>query len=540
MHTGTPLRSFALLLAAAFVLVLSPDAVAQSPLAVAPGPSTLNDAIENDTNRPADRVYVLQREAYYGVSREINNQGYTLRIAAAEGEGNRPVIYRSFDENGNSPGSRYFNLAGDAEFTGIYFLNADPNQGEAATVFALNNAGMRFVVDDCVFQGGRSRLIEVNVDDSKLFFSDSQFRNLVRNDGSSNGRPIDFRTVRVDSLVIENTSFLNVSGYILRYDGPALNHVVINHNTFYTTGRELMTNAFATQVINYEFTNNLVVDPHFYGQPPVEDGVLPQGVVPLDSLDAGIDNGYTESDRTLRIENNGYMITDDLQAFYDARTASGDPIDPRALLDNGLQLYAAANPSVALSNNETYDLEFVAPPDLSDLITYLGNYRDGLPEPGSWLFGEEDGALFPATQPPPEDLAYDTSSPAYTASTLGFPLGDLNYFPDEKAQWEAIVTSADEGPDASAFGVVRAYPNPTTGAFSLRFDLEEPARLAVRVFDALGRRVLDSEERTLAAGASQEVRVDGASLAPGVYLARLTADVGGESRVRTVRLTVAR
>ena len=85
MRAATPLRRLSLLLLAVLGLTLAPGALAQSELAVAPGPGTLNDAIENDTNRPADRVYVLQREAYYGVTREINNQGYTLRIKAAEG-----------------------------------------------------------------------------------------------------------------------------------------------------------------------------------------------------------------------------------------------------------------------------------------------------------------------------------------------------------------------------------------------------------------------------------------------------------------------
>ena len=296
--TPTSFRRLSLLLAAAFALAVAPDAAAQSELIVEPGPpGVLNDAIENDTARPADRVYVLRQGAYYGVTREINNQGYTLRIKAEGTEGTRPVIYPAPDNTGTPPGSRYFNLGGDVYFSGLYFLAVDPSQGEVATTFALNAPGMRFVVDNSVFQGGRSRLIEVNVDDTKLLISNSQFRNLVRNDGPSNGRPIDYRTVRADSLVVTNTSFLNISGYLVRYDGSEMNTVVFDHVTVYGTNREMWTNAFGTQAINYRFTNNLVVNPYGDGQPPVEDGVLPQGVVALDSLDAGIDNGFTEADR---------------------------------------------------------------------------------------------------------------------------------------------------------------------------------------------------------------------------------------------------
>ena len=178
--------------AALLALVLASTASAESPLRV-PAGTSLNDAIDNDTNRPADRVYVLDRGAFYGVTRRISNQTYTLRIRAAAGAGTRPVIYPGIDGTGAPVASRYFTLLQDTYFSGIYFLAVNPNQGENATSFALNKEAMRFVVDDCVFQGGGSRLIEVNVDDTKLLFTNSQFRNLFRADGSSNGRPIDYR-----------------------------------------------------------------------------------------------------------------------------------------------------------------------------------------------------------------------------------------------------------------------------------------------------------------------------------------------------------
>ena len=99
--TPTSFRRLSLLLAAAFALAVAPDAAAQSELIVEPGPpGVLNDAIENDTARPADRVYVLRQGAYYGVTREINNQGYTLRIKAEGTEGTRPVIYPAPDNTG--------------------------------------------------------------------------------------------------------------------------------------------------------------------------------------------------------------------------------------------------------------------------------------------------------------------------------------------------------------------------------------------------------------------------------------------------------
>ena len=542
--TPTFFRRLGLLLAAVFALTLAPEASAQSELFVAPGvPGVLNDAIENDTARPADRVYVLQDGAYYGVTREINNQGFTLRIKSQTNTGVRPVIYPAPDDTGTPPGSRYFNLAADTYFTGIYFLGVDPSQGEVATAFALNAPGMRFVVDNCVFQGGRSRLIEVNVDDTKLLFSNSQFRNLVREDGSSNGRPIDYRTVRADSLVITNTSFLNISGYLVRYDGSEFNTAIFDHNTIYGTGRELTTNALATQVINYRFTNNLVVNPYGFGQGPVAEGSLPQGVVGVDSLDATIENGFTESDRSLWIGNNGYMITDDLQEYYDTRTAAADTLNAYVLIDSNLQQYALENPSVILENNETYDIDFTTPPDISDYISFLGAFRDGAAEPGIWYFGQTDGNLFPADQPPPEDLSYATTEPAYTAALAGYPLGDLNYFDGLREQWEAEggLSVANEGaPGASGFALGGASPNPSAGRMAVHLSLDAAAVVTFDVFDMLGRRVLTIPAQPFAAGEGQSVAVDASTLSSGIYLLRTMAEAGGTVRTRTSRFTIAR
>ena len=545
MRAVIPLRRLSLLFTAAFVLALAPGAAAQSELAV-PGGTSLNDAIENDTNRPDDRVYVLDRDAYYGVTREINNQGYTLRIKAADGEGNRPVIYPAPDNTGNTPGSRYFNLAGDTYFTGIYFLAVDPTQGEVATSFALNDPGMRFVVEDCVFQGGRSRLIEINVEDTDLFFTDSQFRNLVRNDGSSNGRPIDYRTVTGDTLMVVNTSFLNISGYLVRYDGPVLNTAIFEHVTVYGTGRELTTNAFATQVINYRFTNSLVVNPYGYGQAPEAN---PDGVIQVDSLDADIDNGFAESDRSIRIENNGYMITDDLQAYYDARTAQtpADSLIAYLFLDTNIKEYASADSTgdmiAIVANNETYDIEFASPPDLTDYISYLNAFRDGAADPGYWRFGEDDDNYFPADQPPPEDLSYPSTSPAYTAAQGGYPLGDLNYFPALRAQWESeggLSVAQEDAPEADGFVLRSAAPNPTSGATTLRIDLDVTATVTVDVYDTLGRQVLTVPAETVPVGAGHSVRLDATALPSGLYVARVTAEAGGAVRSRTTRFTVVR
>lgn len=556
MRTAIPFRRLSLLTAAAFALALAPHAAAQSELAVTPGQGTLNTAIENDTNRPADRVYVLQRGAYYGVTREINNVGYTLRIRAANGTGNRPVIHPGIDATGTPVASRYFNLGADTYFNDIYFLAVNPQQGENATSFALNAEGMRLVVDGCVFQGGRSRLIEVNVDDTDLFFSNSQFRNMYRESDTSNGRPIDYRTVRGDSLVITNTSFIGVNGYLVRYDGPVLNTVIMDHITVFGTNRELTTNSFGTQVVDFRFTNSLVVNAFAEGQAPEEandDGTFPDpdGVVKFDSLDADIDNGVTEADRRAVIRDNGFMTSAPLQAFYDARTAAGDPLEAYTLIDDAILDYAEVNSNVTLDNNMMVDVTFTDPPELDEFVQFFQDLRDGSPTPAVWYFGQFDANgdrtddLFPATQPPPEDFSYATTNPAFTAGQGGLPLGDLNYFPVQLAIYNnapngGLAVDREDDARADGFTLEPAFPNPAASRTTFRVALDAAATVTLSVYDALGRAVLTVPSASVAAGSDQRMTVDVSALPSGLYLVRATAEAGGDVRTQTTQFSVVR
>src|SRR5690606_35493415 len=76
-------------------------------------------------------------------------------------------------------------------------------------------------------------------------------------------------------------------------------------------------------------------------------------------------------------------------------------------------------------------------------------------------------------------------------------------------------------------------PNPTRGGVLVWFTAEGPARLTLH--DALGRRVAVVYEGA-GTGAAREVRVDTATLAPGVYVLRLAAN----GDVLTRELTVVR
>jgi murein DD-endopeptidase MepM/ murein hydrolase activator NlpD len=121
------------------------------------------------------------------------------------------------------------------------------------------------------------------------------------------------------------------------------------------------------------------------------------------------------------------------------------------------------------------------------------------------------------------DLAADGNASAGTAIE---PVGD------ESVAGEPAVEARSETPAATLAGALLVYPNPASGAFSIRFENEvEQARVHVEIYDRLGRRMWRQSEATPAGTTEWTVPVQ--DWTPGLYFVRLrTADGNGlEQRV---------
>lgn len=80
-----------------------------------------------------------------------------------------------------------------------------------------------------------------------------------------------------------------------------------------------------------------------------------------------------------------------------------------------------------------------------------------------------------------------------------------------------------------------AFPNPSTGTATIRFDMGQPGDAELTVFDVLGRKVLTLVDGPQTIG-PHEVRFDAGQLSSGTYVYRLTTPAGATTR----RLTVVR
>ena len=91
----------------------------------------------------------------------------------------------------------------------------------------------------------------------------------------------------------------------------------------------------------------------------------------------------------------------------------------------------------------------------------------------------------------------------------------------------------------TAFEVARPRPNPVLAEARIPYVLPVEARVEASVYDLLGRRVLQLADETQAAGA-HTLGVDARRLAAGVYVVRVTAQLGAETLSELRKITVAR
>jgi hypothetical protein len=99
--------------------------------------------------------------------------------------------------------------------------------------------------------------------------------------------------------------------------------------------------------------------------------------------------------------------------------------------------------------------------------------------------------------------------------------------------------SANDLPGVMADFVLHGnHPNPFHPRTAVEFTLGRPAEIGLAVYDLLGRRLITVEPRLYEAGSRQQIVIDGAGLASGVYFFQMTSrqgEVVGAGRMVVVR-----
>ena len=434
------------ILRAVFIIALSNmnlDGSAQRYVDVTPDPvgeiGSLNSTIRGDTTNAGERIdpentiYRLQRDATYRLNLAVLNAGFPLVIEAAEGTGERPRIVPGVTIEGNSDVP--FRPLNDFTLKGVFFTGRNTNSGLEDQLIRIQTENVRIIIDDCVIDESSQAFIRTDSRGAKIYVTNSIISRMGTPDDVDNGRVVDDRGNFIDTLIFENNAIYNVTSRVVRNGSGAdtyMNYCRFNQNTIANVGQRL---ADFGPIINFTFTNNMVMNPAFLGvgvdpdpfNPDQPDpDADPTAALVLDSVSQEILD-MTSSTQTATISNNNFFHTEALLNSLPERNPDPDINDliitrpsfsgtAEAFIDDaGLEESNFSEDTLLFEN---------APPDPTVFAESFWDNIDGTAVLDPW---DNTGA--------PYEFNYAGTFFSATASTTGEQIGDQN--------WSLIVFSVE-------------------------------------------------------------------------------------------------
>jgi hypothetical protein len=429
---------------------------------------SLNVFVANHSD-PAGSIYVLPRGSYYVIWSAISVTT-DITFKAADGAGAKPLIVNSY-ENG---GWNMMYLGGDVTFENIHlnFSTWDGGRGgwhRGGINFTGNNTTLK--VDNCLvdFVDGWGFQTDGAAENATLIFTNNQFRKCgIYNAGRWQAQLINVKNTDVALMYLENNTFFEGVAPIIIYQFGNIKEVYLNHNT-------IVSHAQFPFLIEYWqkgiVMNNLFVDAHFAGEraadrPGQDVDALPYGIInfadyaPGDTLKPV---GFPAPDeRILGIGYNANHITPEVRYYWEHYTSYpclsatdtflvADFLNSRTesmLKDHATYPHLAWSDTLSVVSNEApgftnYEIdtehEVLFGRSINGDTTALDGWTAGLGVWSEWPILNDP--LLPHSG---ADLPADYYNFSYTNNNLkenvaynGYPVGDLNWWPTEKAAWVA-------------------------------------------------------------------------------------------------------
>ena len=571
------------LTAAAAVLFVAGAAQAQTPatqscptgqaVCVVDNGQYLNRVINGDTTSAgdrvqADRIYQLQRDAIYLMDADVRNDGYHLQIIGQDGDGEMPWIFAVLNSDTGNPVGDPFGMQGDITFRNFAMagvppeslapeLSALPNQ--STRVIRVRAPGFDLTMDNVVFVNFIASIVRAQSALRSLTLTNSVWANSgwLGSDGTNfgAGKGIDLRDGSIEQLTMQNNTFVNFTDRVLRHRNStgAIQNMLFDHNTLINTISYHGALALGVVGDNIQITNNLFYDGFAAGSDSSdvvrqeefnESGEFYPNGNPAMQWIFSVPNDNT----TWTIANNAYVVSDEMQAFYQRfGDGGGDDGNPDNGTDGDNDIIDAGDPlsdhiRSRISNPDMAFQAFAfdlanAPEAPVDMLTWYRTETGRTKETNSFTPETDDydrRDFFYYLPTGDFDASYPTDTPAYTLADNGCPAGDLNWF-DGIDQTTCLMGVSNEDETARAAFGLSSGPNPFGAGTTVRFSLETAGDVSLSAYDALGRKVGTLAEGPMATG-DHAVRWNAAGLAAGVYVLRLEAD----GAVASHRVTVVR
>ncbi|MGA9364215.1 MAG: T9SS type A sorting domain-containing protein [Bacteroidota bacterium] len=535
----------------------------------------LNAIIATDTASAAfkagTRVYVLHKDGIYAWNASLDYQpGRTVTFRAAYEHGNYgdfdPIIYfyPTATGGGAVPG-QMSQLASNVTLRMTHIMIAGYNEQQDSLLKYSNtmmirtlstSSNTRIYLDSCVMKTIAGQIIRTEGPVAVIKVTNSTFADMghpTSNFGA--GKFIDARNVRVDSLIIQNCTFVNLYDRVIRHyqatNPNSIRNFIFDHNTvlydmsyhgFLSLGTVDTTGNGTLQI-----TNNLFID-HF------ALGMDTAAVRQVEFSDPG------ENDPTNGLPRMTWVMTNkndiakwNIQKNYYASSDSGAAMlalgPPNDNIYAGPFYHKQGPPYLTLNMNKILASQgkdtlntFIpvsakvtkAPGLMTELIRWVLNKSlDNKNKPTlnvtanwSWTYDFHRHHL---------EYYADTLDCSYTASlNLAAAGTDGKVIGDARWKFNGVVAVGNPPSDVPGrFALDQNYPNPFNPSTKLSFSLGKPGYATLTVYNILGQKVATPIAGILTVG-YHELNFDASKLPSGVYFYRL--DSGKNSDVKKMML----
>lgn len=439
-----------------------------------PYTNALRNTIANDTlnggRKHPDRVYVLETGGTYFTVDAIVNSGFHLQLRSqteaevgADNYFGPARIQLKTNETGGTAG-RLMTVQGDLTVDGVFFSGRHDGGGTGNYLpIRVSADGARIVFKNSIFEQTDFSLFGFDSQDNKVYIYDSMFRNHINRTQQWEGRGIRFEA-GADTLIVENTTFMNIGMTILQSEAAPINYTRFVHNTVINVGRIFNAGNFWRE--GY-VANNLFVNHYWHGEGDA-DGINDDtrefpftGFFTIGPIGPGA--GFTDAGRRVVYSNNAHWRDPQFATYY-ADTINAQPIfnaqsdsmfDALSVTSGGSFFrgnnWEGTDPNIAVYHTApSLGSDFPATeislealvPKMIDNIRDLRESRQSPATDWGWDPGRDpDPASFSIQSVLPEhlnpgDFSYDEAT-YLVAGTDGLPLGNLNYHGEARATWES-------------------------------------------------------------------------------------------------------
>lgn len=537
-------------------LFFAQDTLVVEPFTGDPGYISLTEIIHGDTladgtRKNLNRVYKLVKGGFYLLDGRVDANEFDLVLIGEKGDETTapPTIAHDVDEAGGHAFDM-FRVGMNATFKNILFNASDINDSPSKRFIDINSLDSKIIIDNCVFVNFLNRLIDLRGTVGTSIFVTNNLAINVNDSNNEWGAHI-FHTANTDgdTMWVQNNTFFNF-GHNGTAPGTQFNFSWWNHNTFVNFGHRLLGHDYNQE---HYFTENVLYNISIVGEDstwfPDAGGTWEAvfGLVDSDTLAEG-----PNADRVLWYDANSVQNSEAFDLLYDNYSGNTQRLYVPIM---GERLEWIINddatwPNAGVGNwydaHPTFTDEAVVVANLEKQVLWaLEEWADSTPVERTNRIWDMDGDNRPITTPwpIPLDLSF-TNSELLTAGHGQLPIGDLNWFPAEKMQWEAskeiyeqkiknfepaIITDVDDVEFvASEFYLHQNYPNPFNPSTNIKFNLKKSSDVKISIYDILGQEVAVLVNTNMNAG-SHNTQWNGTDrynnkVNSGMYFYKLEAD----------------